>query len=130
MSISAQINLPKNNNIGNVKLKNNQYKDLKFFADGKQGFVYQDGNVGKKTPNAEIIFTSEDGTHTQKIKTNGYGRYKIRLKPTRYIVTVKYKSYKPYSTASGFSVVTKKFGTFNIPLKRVLKYPIKRKISN
>ncbi len=129
-SINAQFTPQKNNTIKNVELKNNQYKDLKFITSGKQGYVYQEtanGGVGKKIPNAEIIFKSEDGRTTQKIITDNYGRYKILLKPARYIVTIKHKGYIYYSTASGFSVVNKKIGTFNIPLKKLLKYPIKRK---
>jgi len=130
ININAQITLPKNNKISNVKLKNNQYKDLKFITGGNQGFVYAETanhGVGKKLANVELTFKSEKGGRIQKIKTNKYGNYKIRLQPGRYIVTVKHASYKSYSTAPGFSVVNSKFGTFNIPLQKLLKYPIKNK---
>ncbi len=52
---------------------------------------------------------------------------KIALLPGKYVVTIKHKGYKSYSTAPGFSIVTDKFETFNIPLKGLLKYPIKTK---
>ncbi len=127
-SINAQINLPKNNTVKNLELKKNQYKDLKLITGGNQGFVYQEtanGGVGKKIPNAEIIFTSKG--RTQKIKTNSYGRYKIYLQPGKYMVTVKHAGYKAYTTAPGFTVIGKKFSTFNIPLKRDRRYYRNRK---
>jgi len=127
LSVSAQIAFPKNNTIENIELKKNQFKNYKLITGGNQGFVYQDGTIDKKIPNAEIIFTSEDGIHTQKVITNSYGRYKIQLKPARYMVTVKHKGYKAYSTAPGFSVINEKIGTFIIPLKKLSKFPIKRK---
>ncbi len=123
IGVNAQINLPKNNTIKNVELKNNKYKNLKLITGGKQGFVYEENNLGKKIPNAEIIFKSEDGKITKKANTDSNGRYKITLKPARYVVTIKYYGYTSYSTAPGFSVVNEKFSTFNIPLKKTKKDP-------
>lgn len=90
----------------------------------------KNNSLGEKVPNAEIIFTSEDGTTTQKIKTGSAGRYKIRLKPARYKVTIKHEGYISYSSGSGFTVVDEKFGMFNIRLTKLLKYPLKRRMNN
>lgn len=117
-NINAQINVPKNNRVKDIELKKGQYKDLKLITGGNQGYVYQENSIDKKIPNAEIIFTSEDGTSTQKVKTDSYGNYKIRLKPARYVVSIIHKGFRSYSTAPGFSVVNDKFSTLNIPLKK------------
>jgi len=132
-SIHAQINVQKNNNIGNIKLKNNQYKDLKLITGGNQGFVYAETanhGIGKKLANVALTFKSEKGGRIQKIKTNKYGNYKILLKPGRYIVTAKHPKYRYYSTTPGYSVVKSTFGTFNIPLQKLLQYPIKKQPYN
>ena len=119
--VNAQINTPKNNTVKNIKFnKTDKLKNLKLITGGNRGFVYQEGNLNKKIPNAEITFKSEDGKITKKIKTDSYGNYKITLKPGRYVVTVTHYKYTFYTTVSGFVVVNDKFGTFNIPLKRPL----------
>ena len=130
--VNAQLTPLKNNTVKNSELKNKQFKDLKLITGGNQGYVYfkTKSNKIKKIPNAEIIFKSEDGTSTQKIKTDSYGNYKIKLKSARYVVTIKHKGYTSYSTAPGFSVINKNFGTFNIPLKKLLKYPLGKKPNN
>ena len=133
IGINAQISTPKYNKINNIKLKNNQYKDLKLITGGKQGFVYAETanhGIGKKLANVQLTFKSEKGGRIQKIKTNKYGNYKILLKPGRYIVTAKHPKYRFYSTAPGFSVVNSTFGTFNIPLQKLLQYPIKKQPYN
>ena len=117
--VNAQINASKNNTIKNIKFnKKDKFKNLKLITGGNRGFVYQEDNLKKRLSNAEIIFKSEDGKRTHKVKTDKYGNYKILLKPGRYLVTVKHSGYKNYSTAPGYSVVNSKYGTFNIPLKR------------
>lgn len=119
ISINAQITLSKTTTVKNIELKEGQYNDLKLITGGNQGFVYQDGNIDEKISNAEMIFKSEDGAHTQKVTTNSYGRYKILLKPARYMVSIKHKGYKSYSTAPRFTVINEKFSTFIIPLKKL-----------
>ncbi len=133
-SINAQIKLPKNNTVKNTTFnKTDRLKNLKLITGGNQGFVYVETanhSVGKKLANVEITFKSEKGGRIQKVKTNKYGNYKILLKPGRYIVTAKHPKYRSYSTAPGFSVVNNKYGTFNIPLQKLLQYPIKKQPYN
>ena len=64
-NIYAQISLPKSKNIGNIKLKNNQYKDLKLITENNQGYVFEETAVSKdidnRIPNTETISKEEAG---------------------------------------------------------------------
>jgi hypothetical protein len=91
-------------------------------TSGFQGFVYeekQNGELGKKIPNATIYFTSEDRSSTIKVVSDKSGFYKISLPVARYYVIAKHWGHKRYSSAPGFFVVSKdKYNTGNIPLKK------------
>jgi len=111
-----------------IKEALNSNKKLIVATGGNQGFVYQEtanGGVGKKISDAHIAFRRQNSTVAHYAHTNKYGRYKMGLLPGKYIVSIKHKGYKSYTTAPGFTVINKKFATFIIPLKKISKYPIK-----
>jgi len=99
-------------------------RNLKYATGGNQGFVYQEtanSGIGKRIPNAKIAFKNANSTVVHFVHADKNGNYKIGLLPGKYLVTIKRKGYKSYSTAPGFTVINKKFSTFNFPLQKISK---------
>jgi len=76
---------------------------------GFQGIVYEklpEEKIGQELAGVFIEFVSEDGKTIKSTESNVNGGYKITLPVGRYTVTAKHPDFEPYSTGSGFFVVT------------------------
>lgn len=73
----------------------------------KSGFhgVVTEKISGRKIPDANITFVSEDGSIFKNLKSDNNGSYKITLSKGRYWVMATHKDYEDYSSIPGFFVV-------------------------
>jgi hypothetical protein len=74
-----------------------------------QGYVAErtpDGDIGAIIPGATIVYASEDGSTTQQVTSDEYGRYSVVLPLGRYRATAEHPDFRLYDTSPGWHVVT------------------------